>query len=169
MIGYIYCWQLDVTGHGPFQRMTTEYHKPLPYFTHILNPTSSTDRHICAICLVDLTEFTDTRRLARCNHQFHITCIDMWCKVYMKMTCPYCRTDISHLKNIKKKGRTYPVGRHNPSWTVFMPFYWRQSNLNQGTHHSIRATENGDLAYCKTIFIRDFISRLTNDKLVCDD
>lgn len=100
MIGYTYCWQHDVTGHGPFQRMTTDYHKPLLTFTHILNPTSSTDRHTSAICLVDLTERTDTRRLVRCNHQFHITCLDTWCKVYMKMTCPYCRTDISHKINI---------------------------------------------------------------------
>uniref|UniRef100_A0A8W8JHC4 RING-type domain-containing protein n=1 Tax=Magallana gigas TaxID=29159 RepID=A0A8W8JHC4_MAGGI len=76
--------------------MTSEYQKPLPNFTHTLYPTSSTDRNTCAICLVDITERTDTRILARCNHQFHITCIDTWCKVYMKMICPYCRSHIPH-------------------------------------------------------------------------
>lgn len=46
----------------------------------------------CAVCLSELGEGEKARLLPRCNHGFHVDCIDMWFK--SNSTCPICRNSV---------------------------------------------------------------------------
>ncbi|KAK3039893.1 hypothetical protein RJ639_028286 [Escallonia herrerae] len=52
--------------------------------------TPATD---CAICLGDLIEGERVRILPRCNHGFHVKCIDTW--LVSHSSCPTCRQLLS--------------------------------------------------------------------------
>ncbi|KAK9268278.1 hypothetical protein L1049_010721 [Liquidambar formosana] len=43
----------------------------------------------CAICLVDFSEGDEIRILPKCNHRFHVACIDKW--LLSHSSCPTCR------------------------------------------------------------------------------
>ncbi|XP_022724457.1 RING-H2 finger protein ATL3-like [Durio zibethinus] len=43
----------------------------------------------CAVCLCELVEGEKARLLPKCNHGFHVDCIDMWFQSHS--TCPLCR------------------------------------------------------------------------------
>ncbi|GAV87316.1 zf-RING_2 domain-containing protein [Cephalotus follicularis] len=43
----------------------------------------------CAVCLSELVEGEKARLLPKCNHGFHVECIDMWFQSHS--TCPLCR------------------------------------------------------------------------------
>lgn len=47
----------------------------------------------CAVCLTELGEGEKARLLPRCNHGFHVDCIDMWFK--SNSTCPLCRNPVA--------------------------------------------------------------------------
>ncbi|KAI4386906.1 hypothetical protein MLD38_004783 [Melastoma candidum] len=46
----------------------------------------------CAVCLCDVIEDERTRILPKCNHGFHVGCIDMWFQSHS--TCPLCRNPV---------------------------------------------------------------------------
>lgn len=46
----------------------------------------------CAVCLSDFEENEKIRLLPKCNHSFHIDCINMW--FHSHSTCPLCRTPV---------------------------------------------------------------------------
>ncbi|KAJ4909442.1 RING-H2 finger protein ATL3 [Raphanus sativus] len=46
----------------------------------------------CAICLSDLVKGDKARLLPKCNHTFHVECIDMW--FHSHSTCPICRNTV---------------------------------------------------------------------------
>ncbi|KAL2936783.1 RING-H2 finger protein ATL54 [Bienertia sinuspersici] len=46
----------------------------------------------CVVCLAEFEEGDELRVLPRCNHAFHIRCIDTWLSSHT--TCPLCRTPI---------------------------------------------------------------------------
>lgn len=46
----------------------------------------------CAVCLTELTDGEKTRLLPKCNHKFHLECIDMWFQ--SQSTCPLCRSPV---------------------------------------------------------------------------
>ncbi|OWM77283.1 RING-H2 finger protein ATL39-like [Punica granatum] len=43
----------------------------------------------CAVCLSVVEDGEEIRRLPRCKHTFHVSCIDMW--LYSHSDCPLCR------------------------------------------------------------------------------
>ncbi|KAL9678269.1 hypothetical protein QQ045_016112 [Rhodiola kirilowii] len=43
----------------------------------------------CAVCLCEMVEGDEARMLPKCNHGFHVDCIDMWFE--SNSTCPLCR------------------------------------------------------------------------------
>ncbi|KAI4329020.1 hypothetical protein L6164_021327 [Bauhinia variegata] len=43
----------------------------------------------CAVCLSELVEGEKARLLPKCNHGFHVDCIDIWFQSHS--TCPICR------------------------------------------------------------------------------
>ncbi|GLT99092.1 hypothetical protein SLE2022_165560 [Rubroshorea leprosula] len=65
--------------------------KSLPVFTYSskTHPDSTLD---CAVCLSEFEENESGRILPKCNHSFHIECIDMW--FHSHSTCPLCRTPV---------------------------------------------------------------------------
>ncbi|KAF5752187.1 RING-H2 finger protein ATL2 [Tripterygium wilfordii] len=46
----------------------------------------------CAVCLSEFEENETGRILPKCNHSFHIECIDMW--FHTHSTCPLCRSPV---------------------------------------------------------------------------
>lgn len=46
----------------------------------------------CSVCLNEFQEDETLRLLPKCNHAFHIPCIDTWLRSHIN--CPLCRADI---------------------------------------------------------------------------
>ncbi|OIW13522.1 hypothetical protein TanjilG_29263 [Lupinus angustifolius] len=46
----------------------------------------------CAVCLCDVVDGEKTRLLPKCNHGFHVECIDMWFQSHSN--CPICRNPL---------------------------------------------------------------------------
>ncbi|XP_030523927.1 RING-H2 finger protein ATL3 [Rhodamnia argentea] len=46
----------------------------------------------CAVCLSELVDGEKARLLPKCNHGFHVDCIDMWFQSHS--TCPLCRNSV---------------------------------------------------------------------------
>ncbi|CAL5198910.1 unnamed protein product [Lathyrus oleraceus] len=49
----------------------------------------------CAVCLSEFEEGETGRVLPKCNHSFHVDCIDMW--FHTHSTCPLCRKSVELL------------------------------------------------------------------------
>lgn len=47
----------------------------------------------CAVCLSDISDGEKFRLLPKCNHGFHLECIDMW--FFSHSTCPLCRSAVA--------------------------------------------------------------------------
>ncbi|XP_059645464.1 RING-H2 finger protein ATL3-like [Cornus florida] len=47
----------------------------------------------CSVCLSEISHGETARLLPKCNHGFHVDCIDMWFRSHS--TCPICRNPIS--------------------------------------------------------------------------
>lgn len=56
----------------------------------IYHPNEFKDGLECAVCLCEFSQGEKARMLPRCNHGFHLNCIDMWFQSHS--TCPLCRT-----------------------------------------------------------------------------
>ncbi|KAM7268862.1 hypothetical protein ACFE04_011028 [Oxalis oulophora] len=52
----------------------------------------------CAVCLCELVDGEKARLLPKCNHGFHVDCIDMWFKSHS--TCPLCRNPVAQESHI---------------------------------------------------------------------
>ncbi|XP_060197615.1 RING-H2 finger protein ATL2 [Lycium barbarum] len=62
----------------------------LPVFNY--SNKTHTEPIDCAVCLSDLEENEKGRILPKCNHSFHLECIDMWFQSHS--TCPLCRSPV---------------------------------------------------------------------------
>ncbi|CAN4089226.1 unnamed protein product [Withania somnifera] len=51
----------------------------------------------CSVCLTEVSEGEKARLLPKCNHGFHVDCIDMWFQSHS--TCPLCRNPVSSPKS----------------------------------------------------------------------
>ncbi|XP_027350621.1 RING-H2 finger protein ATL52-like [Abrus precatorius] len=51
----------------------------------------------CSVCLSEFEENESLRLLPKCNHAFHLPCIDTWLKSHS--SCPLCRSIISSCPN----------------------------------------------------------------------
>nr|GEU57478.1 photosystem II PsbX [Tanacetum cinerariifolium] len=60
----------------------------------------------CSVCLSVFEEGEEVRKLPRCNHSFHASCIDMW--LYSHFDCPLCRAPVVETE-------TPPQHRHTDS------------------------------------------------------
>lgn len=85
-------------------------HLPNYYFTFSQNPKAK-DTPFCVVCLHDAMHGEKLRRLPRCNHCFHLVCIDAWLQSHS--TCPLCRN------------RVFLVQQHPPA-----PFFFFFSILH---------------------------------------
>ncbi|ESQ30033.1 hypothetical protein EUTSA_v10012011mg [Eutrema salsugineum] len=78
----------------------------------------------CAVCLTDLVDGDKARVLPRCNHGFHVDCIDMWFQSHS--TCPLCRNTVGSVEETTRGGSEglsqnqnfesgHSSNQHNPS------------------------------------------------------
>ncbi|GMP87614.1 hypothetical protein CsSME_00039916 [Camellia sinensis var. sinensis] len=51
----------------------------------------------CSVCLAEFGDNDLCRVLPKCNHCFHIDCVDMW--FYSHTNCPLCRTRVKPIEN----------------------------------------------------------------------
>ncbi|KAK4413715.1 RING-H2 finger protein ATL60 [Sesamum alatum] len=68
--------------------------KAIPVIT--FDPKEFKDGLECAVCLCEVSEGENARLLPKCNHGFHVDCIDMWFQSHS--TCPLCRNPVSSQK-----------------------------------------------------------------------
>lgn len=59
----------------------------------IFHPDEFKDGLDCAVCLCEVSEGEKARLLPKCNHGFHVDCIDMWFQTHS--TCPLCRNSVA--------------------------------------------------------------------------
>lgn len=57
------------------------------------DPKAFKDGLECAVCLSDVVQGEKARLLPKCNHGFHVDCIDMWFQSHA--TCPLCRNPVA--------------------------------------------------------------------------
>lgn len=62
-----------------------------------LQSYSEDDDMMCSICLVELGKEDAVCQLSRCNHVFHMECIEKWIKYCDQFTCPLCRSIVFSL------------------------------------------------------------------------
>lgn len=57
-----------------------------------MNEEDGTMDNICVICQEEITGPCILRKIKKCGHKFHLSCLDKWLE--NKITCPSCRADI---------------------------------------------------------------------------
>ncbi|KAG5044544.1 hypothetical protein AAZX31_03G241900 [Glycine max] len=60
----------------------------------------------CAVCLSEVVEGEKARLLPKCNHGFHVACIDMWFQSHS--TCPLCRNPVASSEE-SSESPTFPT------------------------------------------------------------
>jgi len=74
----------------------------------------------CPICLAEFVEGDEVRILPKCNHGFHMRCIDTWLASHS--SCPTCRQNLLELsRNNKKKNNEGSVLPAPPSTPEPLP------------------------------------------------
>ncbi|KAH7565644.1 hypothetical protein ACOSP7_019877 [Xanthoceras sorbifolium] len=62
----------------------------------VFDPEDFKDGLECAVCLSELLQGEKARLLPKCNHGFHVECIDMWFQSHS--TCPICRNPVDDVQ-----------------------------------------------------------------------
>ncbi|KAK4267123.1 hypothetical protein QN277_023949 [Acacia crassicarpa] len=75
----------------------------------VYQPENFKDGLECAVCLSELVEGEKARLLPKCNHGFHVDCIDMWFQSHC--TCPLCRDPVA--SETPKCNSTSSVGENS--------------------------------------------------------
>lgn len=88
-----------------------------------LPPGLGTD---CPICLAEFGEGEKVRVLPKCNHAFHMECIDKW--LTSRSSCPMCRHSLNLLNRNKKPECAAAISQVNES--------------NNGIHAVIESTDS---------------------------
>ncbi|KAI3927034.1 hypothetical protein MKW92_052139 [Papaver armeniacum] len=83
------------------QGLAASVMKSLPIVT--FSSSEFKDGLECAVCLSEVEEGEKARVLPKCNHGFHVDCIDMWFQSHS--TCPLCRNPVS----VESSSSTSPV------------------------------------------------------------
>lgn len=77
----------DVNGEIASRGLSGDSLKKLPY--HEIKAAQS---NCCTICLQDMEVGEIARSLPRCQHMFHLICVDKWLSRHG--SCPICRQDV---------------------------------------------------------------------------
>lgn len=70
----------------------------------VFQPEQFKDGLDCAVCLSEVVQGEKTRLLPKCNHGFHVDCIDMW--FHSHSTCPLCRNPVFAFESSKSSSHT---------------------------------------------------------------
>ena len=69
---------------------------PTSTYSNSGSPSSSSSRSsACAICLAEFADGEKIRVLPKCNHWFHVSCIDKW--LLSHPSCPTCRNQLKSI------------------------------------------------------------------------
>ncbi|KAI9182496.1 hypothetical protein LWI28_025923 [Acer negundo] len=74
------------------QALDTSVLKKIPTFVYSSSTTDHDRLLECAVCLSEFEENEKGRVLPKCNHAFHVDCIDMWFQTHS--SCPLCRAPV---------------------------------------------------------------------------
>ncbi|KAL2926189.1 RING-H2 finger protein ATL32 [Bienertia sinuspersici] len=61
----------------------------------------------CAVCLSPYQEEDILRLLPKCDHLFHLYCVDRW--LTANTTCPICRADLSGVLSQSSRAESLPI------------------------------------------------------------
>ncbi|EOY21923.1 RING/U-box superfamily protein isoform 2 [Theobroma cacao] len=97
-----YNWQLsladisydeihDIYGEVILRGLSGDSLKNLPCHV-ILDEIKATQGIYCTICLQDIKVGETARSLPKCQHTFHLACVDKW--LIRRGSCPVCRRDV---------------------------------------------------------------------------
>ncbi|XP_059645181.1 NEP1-interacting protein-like 2 isoform X2 [Cornus florida] len=81
----------DVYGEVVSRGLSGDSIKKLPCHV-ILDEIKTAQSICCTICLQDIEVGDIARSLPRCQHTFHLTCVDKW--LIRHGSCPVCRRDV---------------------------------------------------------------------------
>ncbi|KAL5583349.1 hypothetical protein UlMin_015791 [Ulmus minor] len=95
----------------------------------------------CAVCLSELVADEKARLLPKCNHGFHVDCIDMWFQSHS--TCPLCRDSVGLESSSASTGSSMAesLGEDNlgsgfssetPSFPTNILFWGNQMQVSSG-------------------------------------
>lgn len=108
-----YCGDVDSSNHEPSQDLEENNHSPSSSLHQPWQPANTgVDEAIiksitlckyrkgdgliegteCSVCLSEFEEDENLRLMPKCNHAFHVQCIDTWLKSHSN--CPLCRANI---------------------------------------------------------------------------
>lgn len=73
----------------------TEKQKKELYSNVYKKITNNEENEDCPVCLLEMKEGEEVIDMPKCNHRFHVTCLDNW--VSQHATCPYCRESIGNI------------------------------------------------------------------------
>ncbi|MED6204621.1 hypothetical protein PIB30_010743 [Stylosanthes scabra] len=103
----------------------------------------------CSVCLSEFQEDESVRLLPKCNHAFHLPCIDTWLRSHTN--CPMCRAPIVSNNTV----RVPSMHHHNHNLNVLDPISSSSSsssssslemgpleNINNGTITGMENTQN---------------------------
>ncbi|XP_052183719.1 RING-H2 finger protein ATL3-like [Diospyros lotus] len=99
--------------------------KTLPVL--IFNPKDFSDGLECAVCLTELAGGDKARLLPKCNHGFHVDCIDMWFQSHA--TCPICRNPVS-AQSPSEFPRSETHQTESPSFPTNVLFWGNQTQVS---------------------------------------
>ncbi|KAL3516756.1 hypothetical protein ACH5RR_023658 [Cinchona calisaya] len=70
------------------------YH--IPSLNFLSNSDNAKKKSVyCTVCLSNIKGDEKCRQLPKCNHCFHVECIDKWFEL-SRFTCPLCRIEVPH-------------------------------------------------------------------------
>ncbi|KAF6146991.1 hypothetical protein GIB67_036710 [Kingdonia uniflora] len=79
----------------------------LPFFVYKSEEWCKIGILECVICLSKFEDDEIGRHLPKCEHTFHIECIDMW--LHSHSSCPICRAPVGSSKSISLEENSLPV------------------------------------------------------------
>ena len=86
-----YLWYRSTTNWWRQRQARLTYMRARDQLLSAIERESVASEHgsVCAICLDEFHRSDDLRRIPRCRHHFHASCIDRWFQG--NMICPICR------------------------------------------------------------------------------
>ncbi|XP_010917352.1 RING-H2 finger protein ATL3 [Elaeis guineensis] len=125
----------------PHRGLDPQVLKALP--VTVYRPADFKEGLECAVCLSELADGEAARLLPKCNHGFHLECIDMW--FHSHSTCPLCRCPVgpepagNSDSDVELDGipslSTASADAHSPESPVFptnVLFWGTQDRVNTG-------------------------------------
>ncbi|CAK9310546.1 unnamed protein product [Citrullus colocynthis] len=94
----------------------------------VFSPADFKDGLECVVCLSELGEGEKARLLPRCNHGFHVDCIDIWFK--SNSTCPLCRNPVALTESNSSKNLEPGSLMESPIFPTNVLFWGNQMQVS---------------------------------------